>query len=250
MNMPVIIHTLSLLALGAALLPAPAFAGITLREAQSARRDIYRAQLAKHEEKRVEVKLQKVLKAHQPWLNHVRALHKDLRLFYGQTGSNCLFLCDDMGETSKLSEDDFAERAFDIELPEPYDSDFSALDGSDKEVRITELYPCTLSFRCQRVLEVSPERLRLFAGLCDAPLGSPLGVVQLIILHPTDKQRNIKQGDRIREYFIRVKNEDGNSAVDVPRGTMKYPVLKSYNTLKDDTRRPQIKRRGQQKRGK
>lgn len=237
MNNTTTIRRLSGLLLTALLLSAPA-TGTTLREAQYARRAAYDENRAKHEERKADAKLQQAVKKHAAWRKHIRALHKDLRLFYGRTGSDRLFLCDEEGKTQKLSEEDFVMSALETELRDNPDDDFSPAHPAEDDILITEVYPYTLHFRCRRVLEVTPERIRLLAAPVEGELGrGRLYMAELIILHPTPEQMEMDTGDSIREYFSRAVNEDGTPARSVSYSGS-YPVLKTYNTLKDDTRCP------------
>lgn len=238
---------LRLFPLPALLLSVPASAVTTLREAQHARRAAYHEHVARHEQQEAEAKLREAVKAHAPWRKHIRRLHQDLRLFYGRTGSDLLFLCDANGITQKVSEEDFDNNALEIDMPD-FDSDFSALDGSDRDVRVKELYPYSLTFRCRRVLEVSPERLRLLATPVEHAMeDDSLGTAELIILHPTPQQMEMAKGDKIREYFTRALTPDGSPAVSSASRYDCYPVLKTYNTLKDDTRRPNARSKKQKR---
>lgn len=231
------------LALAAFLLPLPAPGAIPLREALYARRAAYRDNVARHKEQMAEAKLRAAVKEHEPWRRHVRRLHKDLRLFYGRTGSERLFLCGADGKTQNISEEDFAKTALEIEVPD-FDSDFSAADGSAPEVRVTECYPYTLHFRCRRILEVSQERLRLLAVPAEHSLGIyTLSEAELIILHPTPEQMQMAAGDKIREYFTREQNTEDMPAASAAQRYKRYPVLKTYNTLKGDTPKPNTAKR-------
>lgn len=226
------------LALAAFLLPLPVPAAITLREALDARRAAYRDNAARHEEQMAEAKLRAAVKEHEPWRRHARRLHKDLRLFYGRTGSDRLFLCGADGKMQNISEEDFAQTALEIEVAD-FDRDFSAADGSDCDIRVTERYPYTLHFRCRRVLEVSPERLRILAVPAEHSFEIySISEAELIILHPTPKQMEMAAGDKIREYFTRAMNADGTPASSAAQRYRHVPVLKTYNTLKNDTRKP------------
>lgn len=226
--------------------PAPAM--LPLNRLNDSR--FYAAQNAarKRAQKDREAQLKAAVNEHSSWKKHMRKMHRTLRLFYGRPGSECLFLLDDEGKTQTYTAEDFFEGALTIELPytEEDCDDFCAGDAT-RQPQVREEYPYTLTVTCNRVLQIAPEKMLFLGTVSKGDFGAASYPVAVSLLNPTPAQMEMRRGDSLEEYFTRELNDDGTPAFYRPASsatasTGGIPAIKSYNTLKDDTRAPNAKR--------